>query len=664
MNFGIAQSGMLAGLAMLLIPFIIHLLFRQKPRDMKLGSIRFLSEIMEKHRSRRKVMRWLLMSLRMACIALVALMFARPYFTELTPTSGADGLIVILIDQSASMQLHSDGVGLIDEAVKQARKIVQGASENTRIEVAFFDHEIHPLQTTAGSNLPVSELLGSLEVPKQSYSATDYAAAFRWAYDICATSKTNNRRLHVFTDLQQSGLAWSETEPMSADVKVEVHDLGRDLPTNVAIINSSPARMVVRPGESTSIEVSLLNSGAFSMEEVPVILDIKNGTRTIHKREKVKLEPGSIERVRFDLPKLGQGLWQGSASVELIDDLAFDNLRHVGIMAATKYRVLIVDGDPNDINFLSETHYLESALRLAPKDKTYQDSPYIPVVDSLSTPLDDFDVVVLANVSNVDVTDSQRLKKFVDAGGGVIVFAGDQVEAKGYQELDEAGLVPVEIAAVRNATDLPWRIGQWDKTHSIFEPFDDPQHGNLQQLAFRGIVEFNPKQGANVAARFNDQSPFVVEQSVGDNSGGVIWVANSCDGMWSNWTQSELYLPIMHQLLGHLTGLNQGGHLQEALIDTASSKPVSTTPGIFRNGKSWQVVNVSPRESETERCSAEDFATRFGLNTGAQQQVATQRRSSLSSAMDVRENEFWHWILFALVSLGTLEFFLANRTSA
>ena len=61
MNFGIAQSGMLAGLAMLLIPFIIHLLFRQKPRDMKLGSIRFLSEIMEKHRSRRKVMRWLLM---------------------------------------------------------------------------------------------------------------------------------------------------------------------------------------------------------------------------------------------------------------------------------------------------------------------------------------------------------------------------------------------------------------------------------------------------------------------------------------------------------------------------------------------------------------------------------------------------------------------------
>ena len=271
MKFGMAQSGMLAGLAMLLIPFIIHLLFRQKPRDMKLGSIRFLSQIMEKHRSRRKVMRWLLMSLRMACIGLVALMFARPYFTELTPTSGTDGLIVILIDQSASMQLHSDGVGLIEQAVKQARKIVEGAGENTRIEVAFFDHEIHPLKTTADSNLPVSELMGSLQVPKQSYSATDYAAAFRWAYDICATSKTNSRRLHVFTDLQQSGLAWSETEPMSADVKVELHDLGRDLPTNVAIVNSSPARMVVRPGESTSIEVSLLNSGAFSMEEVPVL---------------------------------------------------------------------------------------------------------------------------------------------------------------------------------------------------------------------------------------------------------------------------------------------------------------------------------------------------------------------------------------------------------
>ena len=666
MNFGLIQNGMLMGLLALAIPVIIHLLFRQKPRDVQIGSVRFLQQIMEKHRNRRKVMRWLLMSLRLLAIALLAFLFARPFLVERSEGSGDRKLVAILIDRSASMQLKgSDGNRLIDSAVDQAKQIIRGAKGRTQHEVAFFDHAVEPI--TVGENRDMAgELLKQLKAPRESYSATDYAAAFRWAYDVCTTSKAKTVELHVITDLQQSGLEFSEVEPMPEEVLVKVHDLGRDLPNNVAIVGSTPARLVVRPDETTKVEVSLLNAGAFVLEEVPVVLDLKNDNRTIHERQKIKLEPGSLEKVEFELPDLGQGIWQGQVVVELIDDeLPFDNRRHLAIMSAPQYRILVLDGEPNEVDFLAETHHLQAAIRLAPKGAKYAESPYVPDLAAGGSPLTDYSLVVMANVPQVRVREAERLKDYLENGGGLIVFAGENVNPKAYEPMADVGLVPGEIIAAREAFDLPWRVGSWDQEHSVFATFNDPQHGDLRKIPFRGITEMKPHEDANVIASFSDGKPFVLEKKIGDKGGGLLWVNTSCDNEWSNWTQSELYLPIVHQMLGHITGLNAGGPVQEELIDTTSEQLTSRSPGIFKQPRSYRVVNVSPRESETERCTVEDFVNRFELNVGSEEvPKPSARTAGFGAALDVRQNEIWHWILFALVTVMIAEFFLSNRTVA
>ena len=76
-----------------------------------------------------------------------------------------------------------------------------------------------------------------------------------------------------------------------------------------------------------------------------------------------------------------------------------------------------------------------------------------------------------------------------------------------------------------------------------------------------------PADDAIVVASFSDGKPFVLEKEIGEAGGSILWVNTACDNQWSNWTQSELYLPIMHQMLGHLTGLNAGGPVQEELIE-------------------------------------------------------------------------------------------------
>src|SRR6185436_17219042 len=106
------QIGFLGALAALAIPIIIHLVFRQRSKRVDLGTLRFLKIVLAQNARRRRVMRWLLLTLRLACVALLAVLFARPYLLE-ARQGGKKTTVVVLIDQSATMELKADGARAI-----------------------------------------------------------------------------------------------------------------------------------------------------------------------------------------------------------------------------------------------------------------------------------------------------------------------------------------------------------------------------------------------------------------------------------------------------------------------------------------------------------------------------------------------------------------------
>ena len=83
-------------------------------------------------------MRWLLLALRLACVALLAFLFARPYLLE-ARQGGEKTTVVVLIDQSATMELKADGARAIERAVASTKDLLTGANDNSRFEIAFFD---------------------------------------------------------------------------------------------------------------------------------------------------------------------------------------------------------------------------------------------------------------------------------------------------------------------------------------------------------------------------------------------------------------------------------------------------------------------------------------------------------------------------------------------
>jgi hypothetical protein len=307
----------------------------------------------------------------MSAVAALAMLFARPYWLTFQP-AGEKTIVAVLIDQSATMDMKLDGQQrLIEQAIAETKALLGSAAENTRFEIALFDHAVHPLVETSPDEkksrpgTPASELIARLTLPEKCSGGTDYGAAMEWARDVL-TPPSAAKHLHVFTDLQRSGLAWSEVDALPDQVIAHVHDLGKAAVNNVAVTEARPERAWVRPEEQTSIHVAVHNGGPFTTPEIPVVLKLVNGARKVELREILKIEPGAVESLRFDLPALAEGPWQGRVVVEAEDDLVTDNERHVLILASKSYQVLLVDGRSANSPALAATYFLEASLRLAP----------------------------------------------------------------------------------------------------------------------------------------------------------------------------------------------------------------------------------------------------------------------------------------------------------
>lgn len=664
------QIGFLGALAALAIPIIIHLVFRQRPKSVDLGTLRFLRIVLEHNARRRRVMRWFLLALRMTCLVVLALLFARPYLLS-AKQLGERQTAVVLIDRSASMELKQDGPRGIDRAIAAAQELITQAPDRIRFEIAFFDHSIRPVRgetdaSTKPRELSRTEQLALLKSPEACYGATDYGAAMEWARDVLAKSPPGPRQLHVFTDFQRSGLAWSEVDVLPDDIETQVHDFGRAAVNNIAVTEARPERTWLRPNEQTFVHVTVYNGGPFSATDVPVLLKLTNGNAKIELKEQLKLEAGSFESFRFDLSSLSEGLWQGTVTIQTEDDLPLDNSRPLAILASKPYQVLLVDGKETNSPILASTYFLEAALRLAPPGELYTASPFEPhrvtAIDARMK-LENYDVIVLSNVADLGQRTSQQVANRVEDGAGLLVFTGENVTPSHTADLQANHLTVGEIGEIDHIKDLPFRLRTWDHKHPIFIPFDDPQLGDLQRLSFSARTILKPASDATVLATFGESKPALIEKKLG--KGTVVWFGSAADRQWSDWTRSRLYLPFMYQLLGYQSGLLAGGKVRQEVLEGSRAQPSDVIPGVYPKEGHTLVVSQSARESETERCSLEDFITRFGLKIKDQMTVAPEATPQTAGfSTELMDSEIWPWLAALLLIALIVEGLVANRTAA
>ncbi len=533
---------LLAGLAVA-IPVIIHLFQRRREVELPFSMVKFVLLARKRSSRRMKLRKLFLLALRMAAILLLALILARPVVPSPAAISGegGSGHTAVIFDNSLSMTVVRGGRSLFESQRQLAKDFAfrsAGGEQFTLITAVPPRRGGIKHSWTGEEGLAAG--FADLEVePREG----DFTVALETAYRLLREVDSADKRIVIFTDLARGGwtdfslLAVAEADPA---IPVRIYRVGDDAPPEGAgiltVSRSAESRLA---GEESEVTARLVNWGPGATMKVELWLDGRSIDRKV-----VDITPGEEGEVVFRSDFRGEGNHRGELRIEE-DSYRADDRRFFGFALSPTLRVLLVDGDARLSLTASETFFLQEALRS--DDLTLAEPVVVRVasVDELPTlDLEKFDVVVLANVPSVD--DGAPLADFVSAGGGLIVFWGDNCRPEEYRR-SLPSLLPARLGD-RSAAPMgrSFRLGEVDVENEIFSLFRLPSAGTFATAEFRvraKVLEVQP--GATVPARFADGEPWMVASSFG--RGKVLLFSSSADLEWNDLPTKPVFVPLLRR---------------------------------------------------------------------------------------------------------------------
>jgi hypothetical protein len=557
---------MLVGVAALAVPIAIHLIGRQRARVVKFAALDFL--LATKRRTARKFRlreRLLLLVRAIACAA-VALALAKPYTSCARKgpqvTRGPQAAILVIDDSFAAGYLV-DGQPWLRTATDEARRILTQLGPEAEVTIVRASEGAdHPTELTR-DHLRLRDQLLALE---PSSRPADTTRALARAAQLLAASSHLRKTVFLISLLAQAGLrpddpAWGKDGPTLVTSDLRPAQLPNFAITSLRV---APDPGAANRGVSFDAEV-----GNFSGAPSKVELSLAIADRVVA-RGTLELGPGERKTKQF-LAALPAGARASDAFVALSgDSLAIDDRRWVRASLRDRVRVLIVDGDPRTVRHDDEVFYLEAALRPGDREDSGTSVRVITSEELAGVEphargtagaidLDEFDVVVLANVAALPTARVNVLANWVRSGGGILVSPGDHVDPAAYDRT----MLPLLPQSLRDPIDTTWgappderdsralHLVKWEADHPIFTPFSKAAP-ELADAKFFEISLLGPTTSADrkVLARFTNGAAALVEASIGD--GRTLLYTSTLDRDWNDLPIHPGFLPLMQQAVRHL----------------------------------------------------------------------------------------------------------------
>lgn len=627
-----------AGLtALAVVPLIIHLLNRQRHRPVRWAAMRFVLAAYKRTRRRVQLENLLLLLLRMAAVALLALAIARPFAAgdgALGKLTEARRDLILVLDGSASTGYTQGIETVFERIVKRATELVEELEGDGANRVYVILAGDRPRLLSWPSPEKASSVLATLSAPLDE--GLDLAAALgevrRLAEEEAAGAVRSSLEVRLLSDLQRNAFlnpegalsADEDNELTTAglidqldalqamDIVVQVEDLGPDAqrPANLGIVDVALVGDALDNGP-LQVSVTVANYGTSRASAVRVGFSL-DGNRYPSRRLDVNAL-GTGEAV-FHLPLGLHGAQALEATLEG-DRLTADDRRASVVLLPEPVRVLLVNGTPSD-NFEEDAvGFLELALA-APEFAAAEDTQPLgasPFDVRVVTPsalvsgevlLADQDVIWLANTPPLAQSVLTALEERVAAGASLIVSMGDRVgdagaEGRGLFRADGTGLLPAELGrrVASQSRDSFFQVGEFDGNHPALQFYNDEALQRLlTQVPFHEFVLARPVSGSRVLASFNDSaaSPLLIERHFA--AGKVLVWTSTIHPDWTPFPAlGKTFIPFVLELVRYAGGakvrgrdISPGEPLRMELADFPRS------PALVRPDETRRAIEGAP----------------------------------------------------------------------
>src|ERR1039457_3932384 len=394
----------LVGVAAVGLPVWLHLLRKHKTTPLPFSSLMFFERRTQSSIKHRRLQYLLLLALRAAVVALLALAFARPFLqSHLAALAGGPKLNVLAIDNSFSMRQDDRLARAKREAAQVAAKL--GAGD--KLQVLAFGSQVHVMGDSAAAIQPIE--------PTDTRSS--YAELSRALRSIAQTGAQSARmpvEAHLFSDMQKSSLPANFADLRLGDsVRLIAHPVADRRAANFAVESVNAPRRVYGSGKAR-VEATIAGYGTEqARRRVSLVL---NG-REIDSKS-VDVPAGGRAAAEFLPADLPFGLNRGEIRIDSGDNLPGDDRFYFSVERAEARRVLFVHEARNQRDAL----YFRTALEAAAESAYALDA--VPVEQSANLAPQKYAFVVLSDVSGLPASFETALRDYVRAGGSLLVALG------------------------------------------------------------------------------------------------------------------------------------------------------------------------------------------------------------------------------------------------
>ncbi len=725
---GFISAALLGGTALIAVPIIIHLLSKRQQKLRDWAAMSFLLEAHAQNRRRVRLEDLLLLLLRCLIVALIALLVSRPFWE---PKGGAALLDqgmpsewILLLDDSPSMAAQDGNSSSLGQAKRTLLTWLDRLETEQRGDSLTLITTSRPQMPLAKGVYIQSAEFTQLKQELEALSVSDHPAeldeAFSSLRKLMQEEGGNlNRNLLLVSDFREvdwvDGAAelsasgsWQMLEELAEEAdEAWLLDVGSPV-SNLSVEDLRALNRQVLAGIPHPYTVRVANWGEAAVSDVQLSVQVEGASPLFMEISEIAAGERATALFYHTVEEAGSV----ALEVEIDQDsLGMDNLRYASVPVKENIPLLLVNGEPDLNEAKQETFFLRKALSPPGSIVSGYQVEEVELAQWVELDFAKYDLVILSNLFRLTESQIAQLKAFVQEGGGLIWYLGDQVDPEHYnQKLLKEGLMPFALELpLGNELKEEWvTFVLEDETHPVLEWFSGTRNPFLDRVKFFQWWGMDPaKPGAaespKVIAAFSDpaSSPAVVEHRLG--SGRILTFSSSADLEWNHWPAEPSYVVSVLEAAAHTARMDLRQHqllVGEPLLRSLPSRRYSGRASLLKPQHpeaiqlqalvDQQSGNIPIRYTDTdlkgiytlnvETLYGEEEAEHIAVNldpgegnltyTGAETLIAQQGEGSglqIFDRNDARESseerggriELWRWILlFLLVSLG-LEFFAA-----
>lgn len=539
------------------VPIAIHLFNFHRFRKVHFTNVAMLKNLTIVNRKQNKIYERLILLVRCLIIVLLSLLFAQPYIkNENNKLKNDNGnAVVIVLDNSFSMQNISDKGSVLQQAKSKTEEILKEYSDNDVFCLLTMD--MQGKHKHFMSKKYFMEFLKEVEI---SSACEPYSVLINTAHHLLQLRNEKSKRVFLISDFQTSQTDLNnikqDTAIQDIFVPIQVSNVN-----NIYVDSITFDRNIYQKGQKVNMKVSLTNASDEKAENIPIKLYIDDLQQSM---ANISLAEHSSVMVDMSFVIKESGMLRGKINV-MDAPVTYDDDFYFALNIDEKIKVLA-------INHNKENAYI---------NRLFANSQEVELHNMNENSIDFsqfglYNTIILSEVENISSGLCQEINNFRQNGGSLIIIPPAKMNISSFNEaLKQLHLPQYETLVEKNIS-----TNVLDDKNPLYKSVFTSITENMPLPKIKKYYKFSNTQ--NVARQdiitLENKDAFLLENT--ENQSKCFLFAVAFSEEFSDFCSQSIFVPTLWNMVLY----------SEKLIK----------PFLFMNDNSFVDISLFAKDIESE----------------------------------------------------------------